>query len=203
MTARQPSSGSAGSVSQELRGGPTTVVAWRTLELVEYRGGFSLSSHRSPVWPARRPLEAQCLRGRRHRAPSRTCTCGIYARPALADLTGAIDYPTGGPFVGPCVLAELELSGRVFRGPTSYRAQLARARRLMIRCVRCRQEPGNRTSPASVIWRQAEFKHGLQAACDEHRPGISVMDAVPIVAALLARYGCGPLIMPASQQASP
>lgn len=70
-----------------------------------------------PLWPAHAPLTAICRRTRIHNslAPVDECSCGIYA---VNDPAYAAGYG--------CVLAKVELFGRVRVGSMGYRGQFAR-----------------------------------------------------------------------------
>lgn len=150
-----------------------------------------MSSYRSPVWPTGAFLEANCRLQETpdHPAPDPHCRCGIYARLSVDAFSGHLDGGEG-PLIGPCVLAEVELSGRVLRYENGYRAQRARPTRLMIRCVPCWLEGAYSYVPATVIWHAPGITHGLQAACDRHAPAKTIASASATCASLLESYGC-------------
>ncbi len=113
----------------------------------------------------------------------------IYARLSLDAFSGHADGGEG-PLIGPAVLAEVELRGRVLRYESGYRAQRARPTRLMIRCMPCRLEAPYSTLPASVIWRAPRTTHGLQATCARHAPEKTMTSANAACASLLKSYDC-------------
>ncbi len=58
---------------------PEAVDGWRAWSVVELDGEFRLSSlTRAETWEPAAPFVATCPR-RRHAAPRRLCSCGVYA----------------------------------------------------------------------------------------------------------------------------
>jgi hypothetical protein len=109
------------------------LVAWRVWRVVERHGELSLASVvKRTVWPAGKPLVAECLkarpfldwvrRGEPHEAPIERCECGIYA----ASLDRAEEYLNDSiPEALARVLGRVALWGSVVECERGFRASHA------------------------------------------------------------------------------
>jgi hypothetical protein len=109
--------------------------AWRVWRVTkDLRRAALASVSRSIIWPAGRPLVAECKRhrsrlasflrpGANHVAPALHCACGIYA----TDLDHALDYlaQDAFPFELATVLGSVALWGEVVECEVGYRASHA------------------------------------------------------------------------------
>lgn len=135
---------------------------WRVWRVVERGGELALASVvRRTVWPARRPLVAECLdcrtlrawlrRQPSHPAPALDCECGIYA----TDLDRAAPYLADTlPEARARVLGRVALWGTVVRCENGFRASHAYPRVLY---VAADASPGWQLAPADLEWGLARY----------------------------------------------
>src|SRR4051812_48534557 len=77
---------------------PEEIEGWRAWSVVERDGGYVLSSlTRAETWAPGEPFVAACSR-KRHDAPARRCSCGVYAASDPGELArlGRIAGAAGG-----------------------------------------------------------------------------------------------------------
>lgn len=164
--------------------------AWRAWQLLEERRGPSLVPiGRGDPWPRRRVAEARCWKHRRHRAPVRACTCGLYAARDLSTLRAAR---------APAVVGLVALWGRVIEHAHGWRAAFAYPQRLGLVCTVCLPQRGA-SAPAEVV---AVYDRGsLVPVCEPHLGLAIEVGAVPrgviqagsILARLTDAYAVEPL----------
>jgi hypothetical protein len=156
------------------------VDGWRAWSVVERDGEVWLSSlTRAEDWEPATSLVATCDR-RRHDAPGRGCSCGIYAAAEPEELAGL------GRIAGAAV-GQVSLWGRIAEHSRGYRAEVAYPARLRLVCVRCLALGDG--VPATKVDRDASSERGrLTPMCEEHAAGRSLRPAAEVEGALLARY---------------
>jgi hypothetical protein len=156
------------------------VEGWRAWSVVERDGEVSLSSlTRAEAWEPGAALNASCLR-RRHHAPGRACSCGIYAAAEPEELAGL------GRIAGAAV-GQVSLWGRIAEHSRGYRAEMAYPARLRLVCVTCLA--GGDGVPATKVDRDLASDRGhLTPLCDTHAGGRSLRSAADVERSLLARY---------------
>jgi hypothetical protein len=114
------------------------ILGWRLWLVAETDGSLRLESViYDEAWPIRRPLVAECLRGRRsevahqvhggvpHPAPVASCHCGIYAASQLELLAPYLDGRYPGQAVAGRVFGVVSLWGSVLACEHGWRASLA------------------------------------------------------------------------------
>ncbi|MGE5226953.1 MAG: hypothetical protein ACM3OO_08765 [Planctomycetaceae bacterium] len=166
---------------------PEAPLGWRAWSIVELPGGaLRLSSlTRAETWEPRAPFLAECSR-RGHAAPSRWCSCGVYAADAPADLTGL------GRIAGGAV-GQVSLWGRTVEHGHGARSAIAYPARLRVVCVDCLQQGS--AVPAAVVSRERHAgRVKLRPACADHTPqDRETAPAREVQAALLDVYAVEPV----------
>jgi len=159
---------------------PEEVEGWRAWSVVERDGGYVLSSlTRAEAWSRGAPFVATCSR-KRHEAPGRRCSCGVYAASDPGELAGL------GRIAGAAV-GRVSLWGRLVEHSRGYRAAAAYPTRVRLVCVVCLVE--GRGRPADVVDRDASGDRvRLRPLCAIHADGAVLPSARPIEAALLDAY---------------
>lgn len=135
------------------------VEGWRAWRLRrDGRGELSLvPAFHGVDWPPRQAVRAECqIHGRRHRAPERKCSCGLYAIPDAA-LIGSISDGLG-------VVGQVSLWGRVVEHEYGYRAEFAYPSRLRLVCSPCLVDGERPAAPDRVVF-NGEY---LLPVCDRH-----------------------------------
>ena len=155
------------------------VDGWRAWSVVEHGGELRLSSlTRAETWEPTEPFVATCPR-RRHSAPARTCSCGVYAgaEPEALACLGKI----AGAAVG-----QVSLWGRIAEHRRGYRAAIAYPSRLRLVCVACLGESVG--TPATRIDRDPSTPARLLPLCEAHSAGRTLPPARPVEERLLSTY---------------
>lgn len=127
---------------------------WRVWKVVRREGRYTLGSViQRTLWPAGRPLDAECLRSRlrltslfgrsRHDAPDAGCVCGVYA--GRLDCIGT--YVAEAPCRGLArVLGRVALWGTVIECDRGFRASRAYPTRIYV--------PADVGEPWRVSWEE-------------------------------------------------
>ena len=159
---------------------PEEVEGWRAWSVVEHDDGYVLSSlTRAEVWEPAEPFTAACSR-KRHEAPGRRCSCGVYAAADPDELARL------GRIAGAAV-GQVSLWGRMVEHSRGYRAATAYPMRLRLLCVVCLGE--GHGEPAVVVDREAtSARTRLRPLCLDHAEGRPMPSARPIEASLLSAY---------------
>jgi hypothetical protein len=161
---------------------PEEVDGWRAWSVVERDGSFFLSSlTRAEEWAPGEPFVATCSR-RRHRAPGRGCSCGVYAAADKDELARL------GRIAG-AAIGQVSLWGQVAEHSRGYRAGAAYPSRISLVCSRCLAAGVG--EPAVVVERaHSSGRTRLRPLCSGHAPGAQTLPpAGPVEAQLLAAYG--------------
>lgn len=155
------------------------ITAWRVWKLARVRGRLQLMSvTRDGGWGPVEPVRATCPRGT-HRAPSESCTCGLYGAATLSDLRAAGAFGYGGS-----VLGTFSAWGNVVEHRVGVRAELAYPQRLRLVCAACLG-----ASTITDPWVVTDTGSGLEAACRSHAPaGSGGYPAAMIQDELLGTY---------------
>jgi hypothetical protein len=159
---------------------PEEIEGWRAWSVVERDGGYVLSSlTRAETWTPGEPFVATCSR-KRHDAPGRRCSCGVYAASDPGELAGL------GRIAGAAV-GRVSLWGRLVEHSRGYRAAAAYPTRVRLVCVVCLGE--GHGEPADVVDRDTSGDRvRLRPLCATHAAGRPLPSARPIEAALLDAY---------------
>lgn len=159
---------------------PEEVEGWRAWSVVERDGGYVLSSlTRAEVWEPGEAFAAVCSR-KRHPAPGRRCSCGVYAAADPNELARL------GRIAGAAV-GRVSLWGRLVEHSRGCRASAAYPTRLRLVCVSCLSD--GRGESAVVIDRDTSAgRTRLRPLCDDHANGRPLPQAGPVETALLAAY---------------
>jgi hypothetical protein len=159
---------------------PEEIEGWRAWSVVERDGGYVLSSlTRAETWAPGEPFVAACSR-KRHDAPARRCSCGVYAASDPGELARL------GRIAGAAV-GQVSLWGRLVQHSRGYRAGAAYPARVRLVCVVCLGE--GHGEPADVVDRDASGERvRLRPLCEPHAKGAALPAARPIEAALLDAY---------------
>ena len=108
------------------------IIAWRAWTLTASRRGIAYLLRpligSSRPWPPGEPASASCVFPRRHRAPDRGCTCGLYAVSDGAQLRRARS---------PAVIGTVAMWGRVIEHEFGFRSEWAYPQRLQLVCHLC------------------------------------------------------------------
>jgi hypothetical protein len=134
------------------------VIAWRAWRLRrDGRGRLRLQpAFRGSPWEPLVPTRAACVRHRRHDAPKRRCTCGLYG------FRDGGEVGLGGTRLG--AVGQVALWGRVVEHELGYRAELAYPSRVRLVCSVC-LTMGARPAAPTVVAEEAEY---LLPLCDDH-----------------------------------
>jgi hypothetical protein len=161
------------------------VDGWRAWSVIESDGDVWLSSLTRPEdWEPAVPFVANCSR-RRHQAPGRACSCGVYAAGKPEELAGL------GRIAGAAV-GQVSLWGRVAEHSRGYRAQTAYPARLRLVCVTCLAAGDG--VPATLVDRdRSRGRTRIVPLCDAHTDGRSLPAVREIEDRLLARYQVEPV----------
>ena len=156
------------------------IEGWRAWSVVERDGGYVLSSlTRAESWAPGEPFVAACSR-KRHDAPGRRCSCGVYAASDPGELAAL------GRIAGAAV-GQVSLWGRLVQHSRGYRARAAYPTRVRLVCVTCLTE--GHGEPADVVDRDASGERvRLRPLCETHAAGAALPSARPIESALLGAY---------------
>jgi hypothetical protein len=149
---------------------------------VELDGAFVLSSlTRAEEWAPGAPFVATCSR-RRHRAPGRGCSCGVYAAADKNELARL------GRIAG-AAIGQVSLWGQVAEHSRGYRAGAAYPSRIRLVCSRCLAAGVG--EPAVVVEREhSSGRTRLRPLCATHMPDAQTLSpAGPVEAQLLGAYG--------------
>ena len=160
---------------------PEEVDGWRAWTVVERDGSFLLSSlTRAEDWPPGEPFVATCSR-RRHGAPGRRCSCGVYAAADRNELARL------GRIAG-AAIGQVSLWGQVAEHSRGYRAGAAYPSRISLVCSPCLE--GGIGEPAVAVERErSSGRTRLRPLCAAHAPDEGRLDpARPVEAQLLAAY---------------
>lgn len=142
------------------------VVGWRVWDVVELEGELRLCSLNFwTIWLPGHPTAAVCRRALAdvnrvglppHAAPSRGCTCGVYAaRTAGQVLSHARRFRLRGDAVHR-VVGRVDLWGRVVEADRGWRGELAYPETLFVPAVRSRiLRPGRLPAPRRSVERIA------------------------------------------------
>jgi hypothetical protein len=156
------------------------VVGWRAWSVTERNGEPRLSSlTRREEWEPGSPIGASCTR-RRHAAPGRLCSCGVYAGAEPEELARL------GRIAG-AAIGQVSMWGRVVEHEQGIRAAFAYPARLRLVCVACLSE--GRGTPASRV--DLDSSTGLDKLaplCEEHAAGRSLPPAAAVERSLLSVY---------------
>lgn len=160
---------------------PEEVDGWRAWTVVERDGSFLLSSlTRAEDWPPGEPFVARCSR-RRHGAPGRRCSCGVYAAADRNELARL------GRIAG-AAIGQVSLWGQVAEHSRGYRAGAAYPSRIRLVCSPC-LEAGVGEPAVAVERERSSGRTRLRPLCARHAPDEERLDpASPIEAQLLAAY---------------
>jgi hypothetical protein len=161
---------------------PEEVDGWRAWSVVERDGTFLLSSlTRAEEWAPGEPFVATCSR-RRHRAPGRGCSCGVYAAADRNELARL------GRIAG-AAIGQVSLWGQVAQHSRGYRAGAAYPSRIRLVCSRCLA--AGIGEPAVAVERErSSSRTRLRPLCAAHvSDGETLSPAGPVEAQLLAAYG--------------
>jgi hypothetical protein len=134
------------------------VMAWRAWRLRrDGRGRLRLQpAFRGSPWEPLVPTRAACVRHRRHDAPKRRCTCGLYG------FRDGGEVGLGGTRLA--AVGQVALWGRVVEHELGYRAALAYPSRVRLVCSVC-LTMGARPAAPTVVAEEAEY---LLPLCDDH-----------------------------------
>ena len=158
---------------------PEAVDGWRAWSVVELDGELRLSSlTRAEAWEPAAPFVATCPR-RRHAAPGRLCSCGVYAGAEPEELARL------GRIAG-AAIGQVSLWGRVAEHRRGYRAAIAYPSRLRLVCVTCLGQGIG--EPASRVDRDPSAPARLFPLCEPHAEGRTLPPAAPVQERLLQSY---------------
>jgi hypothetical protein len=133
------------------------VVGWRAWRLRRDDDGLRLQpAFRGSPWGPREPVRAECVRRRRHGAPKRRCTCGLYG------FRDGREVGLGGTRLA--AVGQVSMWGRVIEHDLGYRAQLAYPARLRLVCSVC-LTMGERPATPVLVSEEGGF---LLPLCEEH-----------------------------------
>jgi hypothetical protein len=158
---------------------PEAVDGWRAWSVVELDGELRLSSlTRAETWEPAAPFVARCPR-RRHAAPRRLCSCGVYAAAEPEELARL------GRIAG-AAIGQVSLWGRVAEHRRGYRAAIAYPSRLRLVCVTCLGQ--GMGEPATRVDRDPSAPARLFPLCEPHAEGRTLPPAAPVQERLLQSY---------------
>jgi hypothetical protein len=158
---------------------PEAVHGWRAWSVVELDGELRLSSlTRAETWEPAAPFVATCPR-RRHTAPRRLCSCGVYAAAEPEELARL------GRIAG-AAIGQVSLWGRVAEHRRGYRAAIAYPSRLRLVCVTCLGQ--GMGEPATRVDRDPSAPGRLFPLCEPHAKGRTLPPAAPVQERLLQSY---------------
>jgi hypothetical protein len=158
---------------------PEAVDGWRAWSVVEHGGELRLSSlTRAEMWEPSTPFVAVCSR-RRHTAPGRVCSCGVYAAAEPEELARL------GRIAG-AAIGQVSLWGRIAEHRRGYRAAIAYPARLRLVCIACLGE--GLGVPAARIDRDPSTPARLFPLCEAHASGRVLPPAGPTEERLLSTY---------------
>jgi hypothetical protein len=158
------------------------VVGWRAWRLRRGADGTLRlqPAFRGSPWGPREPVRAECVRRRRHGAPKRRCTCGLYG------FRDGREVGLGGTRLA--AVGQVSMWGRVVEHDLGYRAQLAYPARLRLVCSVC-LTMGERPATPVLVSEEGGF---LLPLCEEHarshRDHGELYPAADIEAELLSTY---------------
>jgi hypothetical protein len=158
------------------------VVGWRAWRLRrDEAGSLCLQpAFRGSPWRPREPVAAECVRRRRHGAPKRRCTCGLYG------FRDGSEVGLGGTRLA--AVGQVSMWGRVVEHDRGYRAEFAYPARLRLVCSVC-LTMGERPATPVVVSEEGGF---LLPLCDEHarshRGHGELHPAAEVQAELLSTY---------------
>lgn len=134
------------------------VVGWRAWRLRRDDDGVLClqPAFRGSPWPPREPVAAECVRRRRHGAPKRRCTCGLYG------FRDGCEVGLGGTRLA--AVGQVSMWGRVVEHDRGYRAEFAYPARLRLVCSVC-LTMGERPATPVLVSEEGGF---LLPLCDEH-----------------------------------
>jgi hypothetical protein len=160
-------------------------IGWRAWSLTERDGGLRLSSlTRAQDWEPGEPFRAICDR-RRHSAPGRLCSCGVYAGADPEELAHL------GRIAG-AVVGQVSMWGNVVEHSRGVRATYAYPARLRMVCVACLAD--GRAAPATRLdLDPSTGRTKLAPLCERHAAGRALPGAAPVERALLSTYQVDPL----------
>jgi hypothetical protein len=161
---------------------PEEVDGWRAWSVVERDGSFFLSSlTRAEDWTPGEPFVATCSR-RRHGAPGRRCSCGVYAAADRNELARL------GRIAG-AAIGQVSLWGQVAEHTRGYRAGAAYPSRIRLVCSVCLAAGVG--EPAVAIAREhSSGRTRVRPLCLAHAPDEGSLPPAGVVEAqLLAAYG--------------
>jgi hypothetical protein len=158
------------------------VVAWRAWRLRrEGVGALRLQpAFRGPPWGPLEPVRARCVRRRRHDAPKRRCTCGLYG------FRDGSEVGLGGTRLA--AVGQVSMWGRVVEHDLGFRAEFAYPARLRLVCSVC-LTMGERPAIPVVVAQEGDH---LLPLCEEHershRGHNELRSAREVEAELLSTY---------------
>lgn len=134
------------------------VEGWRAWRLSFDRLGPSLHpTGRGGPWQRASVTTAGCWRHRRHHAPTRDCSCGLYAVRDPDQLRHARS---------PAVIGTVALWGRVVEHTIGWRAEYGYPQRLTLVCHVCLFQVGPLSSRPDQV--MVSRDGGLVPLCDQH-----------------------------------
>jgi hypothetical protein len=159
------------------------VAAWRAWRLRRDGEGGKLRlqpAFRGSSWEPLQPVRAACARRRRHEAPKRRCTCGLYG------FNDGSEVGIGGTRLA--VVGQVSMWGRVVEHDLGYRAEFAYPARMRLVCSVC-LTMGERPATPVVVAEEGGFALPL---CEDHarshRGHMELRSSTDIEAELLSTY---------------
>jgi hypothetical protein len=135
------------------------VAAWRAWRLRRNGDAGELRlqpAFRGSPWEPLQPVRAACARRRRHEAPKRRCTCGLYG------FNDGSEVGLGGTRLA--VVGQVAMWGRVVEHELGYRAEFAYPARMRLVCSVC-LTMGERPATPVVVAEEGGFALPL---CEDH-----------------------------------
>jgi hypothetical protein len=159
------------------------VAAWRAWRLRRdgEAGQLRLQpAFRGSSWEPLQPVRAACARRRRHEAPKRRCTCGLYG------FNDGSEVGIGGTRLA--VVGQVSMWGRVVEHDLGYRAEFAYPARMRLVCSVC-LTMGERPATPVVVAEEGGFALPL---CEDHarshRGHMELRPSTEVEAELLSTY---------------
>ncbi len=159
------------------------VAAWRAWRLRRdgEAGQLRLQpAFRGSPWEPLQPVRAACARRRRHEAPKRRCTCGLYG------FNDGSEVGIGGTRLA--VVGQVSMWGRVVEHDLGYRAEFAYPARMRLVCSVC-LTMGERPATPVVVAEEGGFALPL---CEDHarshRGHMELRPSTEVEAELLSTY---------------
>ena len=171
------------------------VLGWRVWRLTRREDGSLrlVAVTRSDEWPAGEAARAGCQAGRQHRAPSGSCSCGLYAADSPEALAASQIFSSATSVVG-----AVAMWGSVVEHARGARAEISYPARLRLACAPCLVAGRGAIEPTFVVGTTQ-----LLAVCLRHALGVSGprVSASDVQAELLSTYAVD--LMPLERVARP